>query len=94
MNGFLDLDQPPGLYHDLKGHELKMHWINYSLDGHGIEYEASEDDEIFNPRGIDYINTGDVYNNTVIFDRTTYRYYVTTLADYLEKPRNRRRFSN
>ena len=67
-----------------------MSGINEILDGFGVEYCESIDDDYFKQYGIEYVNTGDVYNATIVYDYSNGRYYVTTMGDYIEsQPDNR-----
>lgn len=68
----------------------QMHAINALIGGHGVEYIGAEGDRVFMSYGIEYVNTGDTYNATVIYDYKTGRFSVTTVGDVIE--RNPRRF--
>lgn len=59
---------------------------NTLLEGFGVE--AVRDNEwsgYFGDIGLLYVNTGDTYTTTLLYDTRTSRYYVASLGDFLEK---------
>lgn len=62
------------------------------LDGYGVEYlRPAKSDSPFRVEGISYVNMGDLYVETVIFDHKKGEYLFTDLGTFLEK--NHRRFA-
>jgi hypothetical protein len=55
------------------------------LGGHGIEYIASEQDTMRSREGIEYVNMGDTYDTTLIYDYKTGRFYVGAWGDWVER---------
>jgi cytochrome oxidase Cu insertion factor (SCO1/SenC/PrrC family) len=67
-------------------HALKK--INEGIGAHGVEGARDEDD-----RYVSYVNTGDTYNATVLYDEFHKTMHVTTLGDFIEAAERRgRRF--
>lgn len=65
--------------------DRQMHAINALIEGHGIEHAPAEKGP-----GFDYVNMGDTYAATIVYDYKTGRFSVTTVGDVIE--RNPRRF--
>lgn len=63
---------------------------NAAMNAHGIEAVRDEDDVLLH-HGTDYVNTGDTYATTLIFDRSSWRVFVGTLGDYIEAAERRGR---
>ena len=59
--------------------ELIMYAANVLIGGHGVE--AHFPDENPHPR-FTYVNRGDTYDPTLIFDLETHKYSVTSWGDY------------
>jgi len=55
------------------------------LGGNGIEYIASEQDTMRSRQGIEYVNMGDTYDTTLIYDHKTGRFYVGAWGDWVER---------
>jgi hypothetical protein len=55
------------------------------LGGNGIEYIASEQDTMRSREGIEYVNMGDTYDTTLIYDYKTGRFYVGAWGDWVER---------
>ena len=74
-----------------KADEL-LNQIDRAIDGHGIE--AIRGEELrggwFQDIVALYVNTGDTYNATVVYDAIADRWHVTTMGDWVEK--NQRRY--
>lgn len=62
--------------------------VNETMDGFGVEPIWGNDP--FWPAA-DYINTGDTYNATILFNRITRAFSLTTFGDFIE--RNEKRYS-
>lgn len=65
-------------YENWRGHhsptlrEMRLHAVNAELEGCGVEYIAHKDDG-FHERdmlGLEYVNMGDTYVCTIIYDRS------------------------
>ena len=50
---------------------------------HGVEYARSEHDTNY-AAGLSYINVGDSYATTVIYDNAKKKYYLASLGDLIE----------
>lgn len=77
---------------DLQGHmsriERQLHAIDIEIDGHGVEPVV--DDTVV----MEYINLGDTYDTTVIYDYTRSRWLVMSWGDWVEREeRNGRKFA-
>ena len=63
-----------------------LKWANRVLDGHGVEYIRDKRDSI-NYRdmyGIEYVNMGDTYAPTVIYDHSARRFRFMSIGDLIE----------
>lgn len=60
----------------------------------GVEYIADkrDQDNYIDAYGLSYLNAGDTYTPTLIYDHAAGRYFVTSIGDILENPRHARRF--
>lgn len=65
----------------------KLGLLNRLLEMHGIEYAAHRRDSFARSYGLEYLNAGDTYAGTVIYDHSTGRFHVATVGDFLECPR-------
>lgn len=63
-----------------------LEWANRVLAGHGVEYIRDARDGIESPNvyGIEYVNMGDSYAPTVIYDHSARRFRFTSLGDLIE----------
>lgn len=63
---------------------------------YGVEYQAAkaDRDDCINGHGISYLNAGDVYAGTLIYDHENGRYYATSVGDYIERPSVAARFND
>ncbi len=68
-----------------RAHDLALHYANEAIGGHGVEPVRGEWSNGYwcDVRAL-YINTGDVYNATFVYDREKNRIYCTTLGDFCE----------
>jgi len=66
--------------------ERRLIVVNKIIDGHGVEALADRDDNSssYLPHAI-YINTGDTYSPTILFDYHTRNFSLTTWGDYVER---------
>lgn len=87
-------DQPPprSWYSQGNKTDRQLEAINILIEGHGVAYAASSRDTCSKAYGIEYINMGDTYAVTVIYDRDKGRFIVATVGDTVE--RNPRRFAD
>lgn len=66
---------------------------NATLEGFGVEYIASEDDDVFGSHGAYYVNLGDAYTPTILYDCARGSFQVTSYGDWVEtQERAGRRF--
>jgi len=67
-----------------------------AMRGFGIEYIASNEDTMRTQDGLVYVNMGDAYSTTLIYDYGKGKYLVTSWGDIVERdsmlPKSRRRF--
>lgn len=68
--------------------ELKLESINEILEGYGVEYIESIDDSFNNMQGLSYVNLGDTYINTVIFDHGNNVFKYCSYGDIIESEAN------
>lgn len=68
--------------------ELKLCAINHILEGYGIEYVETVDDTFNEPQGLSYVNLGDTYINTVIFDHSCNKFKYCSYGDIIESNMN------
>jgi hypothetical protein len=66
--------------------ERALYHIDKLLDNHGVEYAKPENAEHDHnkPRGIEYSNSGDMYNGTIFYDYLKGRFYLGCLGDVIE----------
>lgn len=57
---------------------------NTILDGSGVEYIASDDDDQYGAHGAYYVNMGDTYTPTILLDLDKARVYATSWGDWVE----------
>lgn len=75
-------------YHYPSKLELKLEAINELLGGFGVEYIEAVDDCEYTQRGLSYINLGDSYHNTVIFNHSSNRWTFNYWGNIVEsKPK-------
>lgn len=68
--------------------ELKLEAINEILEGYGVEYIESTSDNFDSPEGLSYINLGDTYTPTVIFDHGSNKFKYCSYGDIIESEAN------
>jgi len=51
----------------------------------GVEYIESDQDTMRSREGIEYVNTGDTYNTTLIYDYKTGRFYIGSWGGWVER---------
>jgi hypothetical protein len=68
--------------------ELKLCAINDILEGFGVEYISSVNDDYSEVYGLDYVNLGDTYTPTVIFDHNSRKWRFTSWGDIVESNQN------
>lgn len=64
--------------------ELKLEALNQILEGYGVEYIEHKEDSFPDVYGISYINLGDTYINTVLFDRASNKWRYCSWGDIVE----------
>ena len=62
--------------------------LNTLLDTYGIEYIGHRDDDQHGHYGITYLNTGDTYIPTIIYNRLTGALSITIWGDIVERHPN------
>jgi putative sterol carrier protein len=62
-----------------------LDYANQLLDGNGIEYIPSEQDTMRSRAGLEFVNMGDTYDTTLIYDFSTRRFYVGAWGDWVER---------
>lgn len=72
-------------YHPLKTHEIRLELLNSCLNLHGVESIKINEESLgmYASDYVTYLNSGDSYNNTIIYYKG--RYILSTLGDFLEK---------
>lgn len=58
--------------------------VNKLLDFHGVESYSLGDDEDYNSDEFLYLNSGDMYSPTIVWDPSEEEFYITTLGDVRE----------
>lgn len=69
--------------------ELKLQAINELLEGFGVEYVDAIGDTTYSLKGLSYINLGDTYTNTVIFNHGSSRFTFSSCGDIVESKPNK-----
>lgn len=69
-------------YHKPKTIECQMLAINEVLEGHGVEAVFGDD-----PRwpDMEYVNMGDTYTTTIVYDWTKDRFEIASWGDWVER---------
>ena len=62
---------------------LKLMALDEIIEGFGLESVRDPDDEFHYQ--FSYVNTGDTYTATFIYDEDTGEFHVTNVGDYIEK---------
>lgn len=68
---------------------LALEAVNEVMDGFGSEYIESIEDSCYNAEGLEYINMGDTYTNTMMYDYRDQIWRVGTQGDVVEIERKR-----
>lgn len=68
---------------DRRDHALSI--MNKALETFGVEYIASRQDTYNNGEGLQYLNTGDPYIETIIYDEGMGTWLISTYGDLVEK---------
>ena len=69
--------------------QAALDYANELLNGDGVEYIASEQDTMRSRAGLEFVNMGDTYDTTLIYDFSTGRFYVGAWGDWVERYPNR-----
>ena len=71
--------------------EVVMELFHRVLDGYGVESIRDSDywDSYYADNRIMYVNMGDTYHTTILFDTKHNRYYVGSWGDYIEERERR-----
>ena len=64
--------------------DQRLHALNAEAETHGVEYIAHRDDSLRETLGLEYLNTGDSYASTIIFDHARRSWRVTSWGDVVE----------
>lgn len=68
---------------ELKSREM-LEQADKILDGHGVEYIGSSDDDMHSAHGAYYVNMGDTYTPTLLLDLDKARVYATDWGSWVE----------
>ena len=63
--------------------------VSTLLHGYGVEYAPSKQDTHGKGRGLEYVNMGDTYAMTIIYDCLHGRFVCAAWGDIVESERNR-----
>lgn len=72
-------------YHGVGIHETTILYANDVMKGHGVEVVRPESCPWFGEPEALYVNMGDCYITTVVFDTKRKQWYLTDLASWIEK---------
>lgn len=64
---------------------LRMAALGALAGMHGVEYLQAHKDTFTATYGVAYVNAGDVYAPTIVYDHATLNYRVTTVGDLIER---------
>lgn len=67
--------------------DLQMAALNAALEGHGVE--SLQKDGTFGTPEMQYVNMGDTYNTTIIWDDGRQAWFVESWGDWVEKAERR-----
>jgi hypothetical protein len=68
--------------------DQRLHTLNAIAETHGVEYIAHRDDTMRDNYGLEYLNTGDTYIPTLIYDHSKDRWIVGCWGDIVERNPN------
>jgi hypothetical protein len=74
-----------GMMDDGKSVSTILREADRVLNGHGVEYIDSREDTMRSRDGISYVNMGDTYDTTLLFDYKTGRFSVGSWGDVVER---------
>lgn len=73
-------------------HERQLDMINALLDGHGVEVIRGDwVSNFYGDINAEYINMGDPYINTILYDTLEDRWHVISYGDFIEEQERRGR---
>lgn len=72
-------------YHPPKTSDVRLHVLDAVAETHGVEYIAHKDDTSSENLGIEYLNTGETYNLTIVRFCETGNYRVASWGDIVER---------
>jgi hypothetical protein len=82
---------------DTESVEDALAFADKAMNGFGVEYIASSEDTMRTPDGLDFVNMGDTYDTTLVYDHGKGKYLITSWGDIVEAdmrlPRKRQRFA-
>ncbi len=61
-----------------------LHVMDVALETFGVEYIPSNEDTVYSAYGLAYLNTGDTYVPTVIYDHGKDKWEITSWGDIVE----------
>ena len=64
---------------------VALQCIDDLIGGHGVEYIRSSQDTMRKADGLEYVNMGDPYRATVLFDHAAGTFYVGCWGDWTER---------
>jgi hypothetical protein len=64
--------------------DKRLHAINAETEGCGVEYIAHKDDTFRSTYGLEYVNHGDTYVTTIIFDHWKHTWNLCSWGDIVE----------
>jgi hypothetical protein len=68
-----------------KTYDLRLHVLDSIAETCGVEYIAHKDDTFHEVYGLEYLNTGDTYTRTIIYDHNKSRYLVSSWGGIVER---------
>jgi len=75
-----------GFYNDPDRGYARLIALNFYLDGHGVEV-IREEKSGMGKIVAEYVNMGDTYNATILYNIKSQNFYVTTMGDFVERNR-------
>jgi len=71
-------------YNPPEDYDVALHAINQLIEGYGVEYVAHKDDTFREVYGVDYVNLGDTYTTTVVYDHLKGKFEVIDIGTIIE----------
>jgi hypothetical protein len=65
--------------------ESRLGTISRLLGGHGVEYVEAANGSFFHPYGFSYVNMGDTYKTTILYDWNKRRFLLCSVGDMVEQ---------